>query len=371
MAKKRTNGDYYDTLRARFAGDADARGDARFRPPTDPTDQFFGAEQALDEAQAPRLFDPAEVRTLADGLSKRITAHGEAETRLFGYGVRFIIAAFWLTIAGWYTLAAANGDATALAKLFFIIAGAGAAAAIFGALATLATGKASLRRTKEEGVVLGQRIALETRSLEHAIGRRVDAVSADAFLKSVSFADDGDAAAERFSEYLRRNAATPSANNGARLFLIALAATIAIAAAFGLGADASVLPLADYPLALTAIVFGAGLYAGAGLLVQLFSGRWRAGREQRAEAAAFGAVRSAFAATHGFAPADLTARLRSSYGAGNMANRSLDVNREYESAPPPDSPNRARDSAPTFVETGFQAAPAPFRTDAFEKKFRS
>ena len=370
MAKKTDSGDYYQALRARFAGKADAAPDARFRLPADPTDHFFGAEPAADEPSAARVFDPAAVRTLADGLAGRIAAQGKAETTLLAYGLRIAIAAFWLTVAGWYVTTAADGNASALAKLFFIIAGAGAAAAIFGVLLTLATGKASGRRTREQAVILGQRIALETHSLDHAIdkqiGRRVDAVSADAFLKSISFANTGADGAEKFKAYLKRQSGSAGAA-GAAVFLAALLACVAIAGALGLGADPSVLPLSEYPLALGAIIGGAGLYAAAGLLAALFGQSWRGRRDARMEAAAFAAVKSAFAAASGVAPADLVARL---HGGANMAKPSLDEAGERESVLAQNPDWRARDSGPRFIDTGFQAAPRAFRTDAFEKKFR-
>ncbi len=373
MAKKRNSGDYYQALRARFAGEADAVEDARFQPPTDPTDRFFGAAPTAEEASAPRLFDPAGVRPLADGLGQRISAHGAAKTTLLTQGLRLLVGVFWLGLAGWYLTVDGTDGGLALAKLFAIIAGAGVAAAICGFLITLATGKTSLNRTREEAVLLGQRLALETHSLDDALGRAggrgVDTVSADAFLKSVSFAGDGDA--QTFSAYLKRGGATGRKRGGAHLFLIALAAAVVIAGALGLGADTSALPLAGYPVALAAVLIGAALYAGAGLIAALCGGGWRARRETHAETAAFTAMRSAFSTARGVAPADLSARL---YGrestSTHMAKRSLDETREYESAPAPDSRNWAGDSRPTFVETGFQAAPKPFRTDAFEKKFR-
>ncbi len=370
MAKKRNSGDYYETLRARFAGDADAPEDARFRPPTDPTDHFFGAAPAADEAPAPRLFDPAGARPLADGLGRRIAAHGAAKTTLLAHGLRLLVGAAWLALAGWYVTGGAKADGGALGNLFAIIAGAGIAAAVIGALLTLATGKAGLSRAREDAVILGQRLALETQSLDHAIDRRVDAISADTFLKSVSFANGDDSATQTFRAYLKRDGAPAARRGGAHLFLIALAATVALAAALGFGADASILPLADYPFALSAVLIGAGLYAGAGVIVSLIGGAWRAEREADAEAAAFAEMRSAFSTARGVAPADLLARLHRSAAAGNMANRSLDEFREYESAPAADSRKSPDDSRPAFVETGFQAAPKAFRTDAFEKKFR-
>ncbi len=374
MAKKRNEGDYYQTLRARFAGKAGGATDARFRPPTDPTDQFFGAAPATDETPAPRLFDPAGVRSLADGLGARISGHGAAETTLVAQGLRLLVGAAWLALAGWYVMMVATADGAALGKLFAIIAGAAIAAAILGALLTFATGKASLKRTRDEAVVLGQRLALETHSLDYALdrngGRRIDAVSADVFLKNVNFAHDGPEGAQGFRHFLKRDGKGPAASGGAFLFVIALVATVALAAAFGFGVDVSGLPLADYPLALTAVLSGAGVYGAAGLIAQLCGGSRRARREAHAETAAFTAVQSAFSTARGLAPADLSARLHGGSAADKMANRSLDEKREFESSPAPDSRIRAGDSRPTFVETGFQAAPKAFRTDAFEKKYR-
>ena len=371
VAKKTDSGDYYQTLRARFAGKADAALDARFRMPADPTDQFFGADPAAEEPAATRLFDPAGVRTLADGLASRITAQGKAETTLLAYGLRLAVAAFWLTVAGWYVTTTAQGDASALAKLFFIIAGAGAAAAIFGVLLTLATGKASAKRTREQAIILGQRMALETHSLDTAIGQRhpgrqMNAVSAEAFLNSVSFANGETGSPEAFRSYLKRESG-PKTAGGAAVFLAALLLCVAIAGALGLGADPSVLPLSDYPLALGAVIGGLGLYAGAGLFAALFGRSWRAHRDGQTETAAFANVQAAFAAAHGVAPKDLSARLR---GDANMAKHSLDATSEIESPAAPNPDWRDRDSGPQFVDTGFQATPRAFRTDAFEKKFR-
>ncbi len=366
LAKKTDSGDYYQTLRARFSGKAAQTRDTRFHLPADPTDQFFGAAPAGEEPETPRLFDPAGVRSLADGLSKRITAHGRAEVTLLAYGLRLAIAAFWLTLAGWYVTTTASADSSALAKLFFILAGAGAAAALFGVAMTMATGKTSKKRTREEAVLLGQRLALETHSLDHAIGRRIDTVSADAFLKSISFADASEQGADAFSSYLKRESVS-AGNGAAAIFLAALLICVAVAAAIGLGADPSRLPLSDYPMALGAIIAGAGFYACAGLIASLFGQSWRARREARKEADAFATVRSAFSISHGVAPVELSARL---HGGANMANLSLDEKTEPESVAAQNIDWRGRDSAPRFIETGFQMAPKAFRTDAFEKKFR-
>ena len=169
VAKKRNNGDYYQSLRARFAGKAGARENARFRPPADPTDHFFGAAPAADEAQAARLFDPAAVRPLADTLSERISAQGAAETSLFAQILRLLVGVAWLAVAGWYATTMSGNDGAALAQLFAVIAGAGIAAAVCATAITLATGKASLKRTRADAVVLGQRLALETHSLSDAL----------------------------------------------------------------------------------------------------------------------------------------------------------------------------------------------------------
>ena len=374
MAKKRNSGDYYQTLRARFAGKENEAAETKFRPPADTTDQFFGAAPAADEAPAPRLFDPAAIRPLADGLNKRISAHGAAETTLIAHVLRLLVGVAWLAMAGWYAMSANGDDGAALAKLFTIIAGAGIAAAVIGTLMTLATGKASLNRTRADAVVLGQRLALETQSLNTALDRpgrsRIDSVSADVFLKTAAFADGGETGARGFRHFLNRDDAGPRANGGARLFLIALGASVALAAALGFGANASALPLAAYPFAFGAVLLGASVYVGAGIIAQLCAGSRRAHREGRAETAAYSAMQSAFSTARGYAPADLSARLHGANATNAIANRSLDEKREFESSPAPDSRNRADDSRPSFVETGFQAAPKAFRTDAFEKKFR-
>lgn len=375
MAKKQNNGDYYQTLRARFAGEESNAPDARFRPPADTTDQLFGAAPAADESPAARLFDPAAVRPLGDSLTKRISAHGAAETTLFAQVLRLLVGVAWLAAAGWYATRLSGGDGAALAKLFTVIAGAAIAAALCGTLMTLATGKASLNRTRADAVVLGQRLALETQSLNAALDRagrtRIDGVSADVFLKATAFANGGETGAQGFRHFLKRDSAPSGANGRARLFLIALGAAVLLAAALGLGATASALPLAAYPVALTAVALGAAIYAGAGVIARLCAGSRRAHREDRAEAAAFSAMQSAFSAAGGIAPANLSARLHDTVAANAMTNRSLDENREFESSPAPDFHKRADDSRPAFVETGFQAAPKAFRTDAFEKKIRS
>lgn len=374
MAKKRNSGDYYQILRARFAGEENDAPGMRFRPPTDTTDQFFGAAPAPDETPAARLFDPAAVRPLADTLNARISAHGAAEISMFAQMLRLLVAIAWLAIAGWCAMMMRGGDGAALAQLFAIIAGAGIAAAICATAVTLATGKTSLKRTHADAVVLGQRLALETQSLSGALDRpgraHIDAVSADVFLKSAAFADGGETGAQDFRQFLRRDGAAPRGNGGAQLFLIALGACAALAAALGFGATPSALPLAPYPFALGAVALGAAIYAGAGLIAKLCAGTRRAQREDRAEAAAFSAMQAAFSTARGIAPADLSTRLRDANAAHAMTNPSLDENREYESSPAPDSRNRAGDCRPSFVETGFQSAPKAFRTDAFEKKIR-
>ena len=368
LAKKRKDGDYYETLRARFSGKPEPRVSADFKPPADPTDRFFGAEPVMDEPKAARLFDPAGVRPLADDLAKSIDARGRGRTALMAQTLRLVIGLGWLALAFWY-LRGANADAAALGSLFATIGAAGVGAGILGLFFAWIFVRPGAKKIRADAGALGERIALESQSLSESVGKRADLVSADAFLSRVDFADGG--GAEKFHAYLGRTEEKKAPKPGAVLFIAGLAIAVAAAIAAALGANSIALPLAGFPLALTAIALGAGLYAAAGLIARIAGKDQRRASEAHAETLAFDAATAAYAEAGGPALAPLRTRLFGNAGARpDMNHSSLDDSREYESANAQKPDWRTRDSGPAFVETGFQAAPRTFRTDAFEKKFR-
>lgn len=368
MARNK-NETYYGALRARFAGKAspDVSG-ASFAPPSDPTDHYFGAMPARDEAPAARLFNGASVRPLADRLSTQIDGHARAETTLLAHALRLGVGFFWFAIAGWFLSKGDIGDAPSLTQLFMLIAAVGISAALFGAIITVAAGRPSQRALHRRGQALGAQIALEAQSLSDNMGRNLNAVDADAFLKSVAFADGSGNAREDFRGYLRRNVPASRTPSSTYLFIVLLAVVAAAAALAGLNMDRLTLPLSAYPLAFAAITGGALLYAGAGFIAAAFGAGLKTRSEQKAENTALAATLSAFQAARAPSLSTLAARLHG--GDGDLSNRSLDETREYESTNAPIPDWRMRDSGPRFVETGFQSAPKSFRTDAFEKKFR-
>ena len=364
MAKQGKNGDYYDVLRARMAGDASRAPDVAFRAPADPTDHYFGAEAGADEPADPRLFDPSALRPMADDLATRIDAHGRSESFLFAQTIRLGVGILWLGVAGWFFLNGAEDPG--LVRLFALIGAAGAGAALIGALVMAASGRSSRRTIVIEARQLGQRIALEAQSLSARIERGVDAVSADAFLKSTGFVGDGDNGRAQFSSYLRRERGPTRASGATYLFIGALLFVIAGAAVLGTAARIDAIPLAGYPLAFAAAVIGVILYAAAGFITKAFAAPLRAESENEAERRAYDALLSAYASARAPAHADLAARLLKASGRARM----MEAPTERESERDEIGRESPRDSGPHFVETGFHAAPRAFRTDAFEKKFR-
>lgn len=386
MAKRKKTGDYYDTLRARFDGKSKGRGatgmsEPQFDAPADPSARYFGAHAAPEDEAPARFFDAGSVQEERDDLAAKLDAYGQTETAFTANALRLVVGFVWLALAGAFFLNTANADAPALTKLFATIAAAGIIAAIIGALVAAATGRASNKRITENAASLGTRIALETRALNNTAASRVAPIEAEAFLKSTSFAapDTGHAASHaaadyagqaEFQTFLKRSPKTSGHASGA--FAIALIGTIALALLFFFATriDLSGLAIARYPLVFAAIVGGAVLYAGAGLIASLAGGSLRQASLDRIETNALTALRAAYAKTG--AP-------RRALNAGSTASSqpasSRDANQNLGDAIRDQRQNdanldwRERDSGPRFVETGFQTAPRPFRTDAFSKKF--
>ncbi len=370
MGKHRKDGDYYDALRARFAGKPAPASDVSFHLPADPTDRYFGAAPAADEAPAPRLFDPASAADLGPRLGRRIDRHGGAETALLAQALRLGVGFVWLGLAGWFVM---NGAALKAgpAALFATIGLAGVGAALFGAILINAAGGASKRAIRRNGAALGARIAEEAQSLSAHMGGRAGGIEAEAFLKSVRFADDGPGADQAFAAYLKRDSRKKPAPVAARVFLIALAAAVCIGAVAALGGTIPS-PLSAAPGIMGAVVIGAGLYAAAGLIAALLGAPLRARSEASAERDAMTASIASFKGSRAPAISGLAARLAGDpAGPRHLTNPSLDEGREFESGAAQQTDWRTRDSGPRFVDAGFQAAPKAFRTDACTKKLRS
>ncbi|MEO1251384.1 MAG: hypothetical protein AAFW81_03440 [Pseudomonadota bacterium] len=372
---RRKTGDYYDALRARFSGDEAPRVEPSFRAPPDPSTKYFGAGPA-DEAQTTeKLFDPLGAKDEARALGAAINAFARREARLLTHAARLLIGLVWALAAGWFFMREGSADAQALGQLFLVLGAAGIGAAIAGALVTIVVPGATVKRITGDGAALGQRLAFEARAADAARRTGLSAVEAEAFRSATAFmsaapAGEDAAAQEGFAAYLGRPA-KKRANRAGALFVAALviviASIVAVLAAPAMAPEGSI--VAAYPILFAMIVVSALLYAGAGAISAAGGAGFIEKSAAAAEARAFAACRKGFAASGAGANGTPASAMADQTHAAREDHASL------EAAPTASDaaairPNRSGDSGPIFVETGFQAAPKTFRTDAFEKNFR-
>jgi len=346
----------------------------------------------------------------ADALAARIRQSAEAEVSLAAQAIRVIIGVAWLGIAFWVfsgRAGASPGDAQILTRAFFIVATLALGVAFgIGALIS-ATGKPSAALVRREGDALGRAMAKTAREFDEALQgfreameRRgaaseavvdlsrahMTALEASAYYRDIAFAADADEANANwlFGQFLeqprQRAAALPVFVSG--LLLGGFAAAAGVYLEFGPQAGArlpaSPLAVAAYPLALYALLLGGVLYAGAGFVAALFAGAIMPRAAAKARRQALSALRAAFAEQEAPRPEDIATRIEDALalyrsrlgGRGGGANQR--AHRESEENAGDDentAPWRRRDSTVKFVETGFSAAPARWRTDAYEKNF--
>lgn len=375
--------------------------------------------QALDSAANDLI------ARIADRVSGEITLRAQGFRVLVGF-LWFGIAA-WLYVAALNAQAAgetvlsgavvdgmAVDDAFVLMRVFLIVAAAGLAVA-FG-IAALANGfgRGDNRKVRAAGEALGLAVADDALEFDRMLtdlrgemDRRaaagdavvdlsrahMTALEACAYFRRMPFltAEDGDQAARQFGDFLYRRppgfafsdvlgAFATGAVVGALYIWLAFVPQPEVAAE-----PATPLAIMQYPWAAAALMLGGFAYASAGLLFasmgDLISGDTR--REARADA--LSALRSAFTAREAPRPADVVRRINDAVdvfkarvgaqtgrargaGGGNLAGANQSPREEagFDGSEDEIPSWRRRDSSVKFVETGFQAAPAQWRTNPQE-----
>ena len=405
--------------------------DASFYAPLDPTIGFGGGDDSEEYAGSlplsAQLEDSARaIRRRADRLHAdanrlvaRIGERAEAEVTLATQAARVLIGLVWLGVAAWLYNGAlsakgagaellANGmpvdDAFVLSRTFLIIAAAGLGVAMAVAALVSGFGKAGNEAVRREAENLGFKIAETSQDFDKALtsfrsamdrrGNPADAVAdlsrahltaleAQAYFREIEFLTrtEGEEALLKFKGFLRRPSLPPPAGPVLVLGLLlgALFGALYIWVTYvpkpEVVEPATPLAIAQYPWALKLLFFGGLAYAGAGMAMNIIGGLFSAGAAAKAREEALDALRGAFTAREAPRPADVVRRIEDAVdvfrarvgGRGNMSTNSNHA--AQHSAPDDGIPEwRRRDSSAKFVETGFQAAPERWRTDAYSKK---
>jgi hypothetical protein len=371
----------------------------------------------LDEAARDMTRRADRLREGADALATLIAQRGDGEIARLAQLLRAGIAAVWLGLAVWLAfgagaqaLAVAAEDASALARMFFLVGAAGLAAAAAIAAVIKITGKADNRAIRTQAAMLGRSIAETGRGFDEALAQsrsamdrrshaaqavvdlsraHIVALEACAFFREVAFLTgaDEEKAHRGFQEFLR----PPPASRLLPLFLAgslmaAAAGVVLLTIAPGPDLLAAAPPggVAQYPWAFFVVLLGGIVYAGAGLLTRILAGAAApGGAADRARREGLAAMRAAYGEENAPPVDEIIERtqdaleiLRGRLGAmGGGAVTARTNHRGPQSADfSPDEadipPWRRRDSSVRFVESRFGAAPAPWRTDAYEKKLR-
>ncbi len=359
-----------------------------------------------------------ELREQADDLVARIGDRAGGEVTLSVQAIRFVIGGVWIATALWLFLSARGvlsgdlsalgsgmpaSDAIVLARTFFPLGAAGIGVAMAVAALVGFTGNGSNARVRESAVRLGQYIADTARDFDDDLTRLrkamndhsnpgdavddlsrayVTALGAQAYFREIEFltSEDEDAAL-KFKGFLKRDPGPPPAGP---VFLMGfLIGAIVIAILFVPRPDLpAVAPpeIAQYPWAANLIFFGGALYAGVGVLLSAIGGGIASGAVKQARAEALDALRGAFTAREAPRPGDVVRRIedavdvfrarvggRSARGLGESNH--ADAGRgEFAGSDDDIPPWRRRDSSAKFVDTGFQATPERWRTDAYVEK---
>lgn len=360
----------------------------------------------------------------AAALQTRSAARANGEKSLTIWGWRFMIGLFWLLVAYMLSLAGLNarangvaitsfgvplGDVAPLVQLFTFIGLVAAGVAAMMAASVMMAGNATNAKLREEARRFGDALADESRRLAAKLddhrqviksgGRsalaevsraHLTALGAAHYFRSISFLTTANpqAADEGFSRFFNGFGGRAAGFAFTDLILVGLFGALCGLAAgkkiYGgeaVALEISPLAIAQYPQLAWSVLIGAGIYLVIGVAIDLAAGR--IGRHVMAKARdeALDAVRSAYLGA-GAPLADDMARqvedfvqiLQARLGAaGNSA-----VHGAGEPDPDPATSQfagepswRRRDSSVRLVETGFSAAPDPFRTDAFSKKFEA
>lgn len=363
----------------------------------------------------------------ANRLNARIAERVSGEITLRAQGFRVLIGILWFGLAAWLYISALNAqaagqsillsgmavdDAFVLMRVFGIVAAAGLGVAFGIATLTNGFGRGDNRKVRTEGDALGGAIADDALEFDQALtnlrtemdrrGAAGDAVTdlsrahmtaleACAYFRRMPFltTEDRSEAEHQFRGFLRRRP-----ESGPDLF-----ETLGVfIAGAGVGAlyiwfnyvpspepTGPVTPLAimQYPWAAAALMLGGLAYAGAGALFSMLGGLIAGDTAAKARAEALDALRSAFTTREAPRPADVIRRINdavdvfkarvASGGRGKFDDANQDganqspANEADFAGEDADTPAwRRRDSSVKFVETGFQAAPARWRTNPEE-----
>ncbi|NOX81864.1 MAG: hypothetical protein GXP06_02520 [Alphaproteobacteria bacterium] len=403
-----------------------------FYAPLDPTIGLYGGRQSGDDetAQMPlsMLLEKTAhdmvarrraLRERADDLILRIGQRAEGEITLATQALRFLIGGAWVGVAAWLYVSAGGvsglnlssyaaqmpaADALVLTRVFFVLGAAGIGVALAVAALVGFTGNGRNQRVRDEATQLGQYIAETARDFDADLTHfrnamnshnnpadavrdlsraHLTALGAQAYFREIEFLTaEGDDAAVRFRGFLKRKSEPVPA--GPVFLLGFLLGAIVIAVLYVPRPDlpaAAPPEIAQYPWAAKAILLGGALYAGVGVLLSAMGGLIAGGVAGKARGEALDALRSAFTAREAPRPADIVRRIedavdvfqaRVSARNNRSSGKSNQTDASGSSFSADDDeipPWRRRDSSAKFVDTGFQAAPATWRTDAFGKNF--
>lgn len=362
-----------------------------------------------------------ELNRGANRLISRIAERVSGEITLRVQGLRVLIGLAWLSIAAWLYISAlnaqaagqttlANGmsvdDAYVLMRVFLIVAGAGLAVAYGIAALVHGFGRGNNRKVREEGEALGAAIAGDALEFDRMLtdlrgemDRRaaagdavtdlsrahMTALEACAYFRRMPFlnTEDRNQAETQFRDFLHRRPIGFSIPD-----MLAAAALGATIGAFYIWFAyvprpepvEPVTPLAimQYPWAVAALLLGGLAYASVGLAFAIIGGLIAGNTAPKARAEALEALRSAFTTREAPRPADVIRRINDAidvfkarvsarqHGGLQDSNQTPADDADF-SGDEADSPAwRRRDSSVKFVETGFQASPARWRTNPEE-----
>lgn len=373
------------------------------------------------------IFVNGALRDAARRLQDTITAREGAQRTLVSLCVRLFIGLFWACLAWWLyatglkTLAADRetfmafgasmpvGDAMTLSRLFgsLAVAGIGASFALYAFI--LAMGGGDNKLIKRDGAGLGHILSDLSKAFDNALGRQraamdqhgnpaeavsdlsdahMTALQASAFFREVGFLFD-DAAHNprgRLREFLRSHARDKNPPAG---IMFSFGAFLGLVAGLGLSyiivtraAPPAILELvADvssrtHSWVLGAVLLPAGLYLVIGIAID-FLGQHSSPFAEDALDDALSAVRSAVTGSEAPRPAEVIRRIEDALEVfkARVGNRGGGISKAAasshaaglgERAEHADTPSwRKPAEGARFVETGFSAAPQPFRADPY------
>lgn len=384
----------------------------------------------LDDSAAAIARREGALNHAANDLVACIVDRISGEISLRAQGFRVLIGFLWFGLAAWLYVAALNaqaadasvlsgpvvdgmavGDAFVLMRVFLIVAAAGITVAFGIAAIVNGLGRGDNRKVRAAGEALGLAVADDALEFDRVLtdlrgemDRRaaagdavtdlsrahMTALEACAYFRRLPFltAEDSAQAARQFSAFLYRR---PGG------FMISdVIGAFAVGAIIGAlyiwlnyvpkpapAEPATPLAIMQYPWAAAALMLGGIAYAGAGALFSMMGDLAAGDTAKKARADALDAMRSAFTTREAPRPADIIRRINDAVdvfkarvggarnagggmtgpGGANQARReNADLMGEEAEIPA----WRRRDSSVTFVETGFQAAPAQWRTDPEE-----